>query len=113
MSGSITRHLFIANRPRQCLVAQYQPAGGSLSGAAQGATLRRWRDDGTVEFLDVKAFSSATITNAGPVIISSAMSLRAQNVALKRWKPLLRRAGSSTSARMTRSTLSTIPRSSR
>jgi len=112
MSGFITRHLFIPSRPRQCLLAQYQLAGGSLSGTAHVAALQRWRDDGTVETLDVTAVSSAAITNAGPREISIAMSLRAQIAVLERWKPLLRRAGS-TSARTTRSTSFTIPRSSR
>ena len=109
MSGSITRHLFNANRPRQCLLAQYQLAGGSLSGAAHVAVPRRRRDNGTVEIPDVTDISAAVVINAEPMVISIAMSSRPQNAVLQRWKPLLRRAGTSTSARTTRSTSSTNP----
>jgi hypothetical protein len=85
------RHLFLAIRPRQRLLDQYQLAGGSLSDAPHVAVLRRLREDGTVEILDVTGLSPAAITSAGAVVVSIAMSSLAQDAVQQQWKPLLGR----------------------
>ncbi|MCD4849703.1 hypothetical protein LN996_02635 [Arthrobacter sp. AK01] len=85
------RHLFLAIRPRQRLLVQYQLNGGSLSEAPHVAVLRRVREDGTVEILDVTDQSPAAISGAGAVVVSIAMSSLAQETIQQYWKPLLGR----------------------
>ncbi|WP_426763048.1 hypothetical protein ACP3TD_11545 [Pseudarthrobacter sp. 1G09] len=85
------RHLFLAIRPRKALQDQYRLISGSLSDAPHVAVLRRLREDGAIEMLDVTELSPTEITNAGAVVVSIAMSSLAQEAVQQHWKPLLGR----------------------
>lgn len=83
------RHLFLAIRPRQALLEQYRLRGAPIGDAAHLAVLRCQGDDGVVELLDVTDLDLGQLANAGPVIVSIAMSSLADEAVQRHWQLLL------------------------
>ena len=85
------RHLFLAIRPRSALMAQYRLRGAPIGDAAHLAVLRCQGDDDVVELLDVTELAPQQLADAGPVIVSIAMSSLADEAVQRQWQPLLGR----------------------
>ena len=88
--GEGSRHLFLAIRPRDHLLAQYA-LDGTLGTAQHLAVLRCQLDDGAVELLDVTDMPPEAVAAAGPVVVSIAMSSLADDQIRSHWQPLLSR----------------------
>ena len=88
--GEQLAHLFLAIRPRERVVSQYEILGGELPPSEHLAMLRCQRDDGTIELLDVSDTDPARMMELATVVASVSMTSAVRPEVSARWGPLLR-----------------------
>lgn len=88
--GERLGHLFLAIRPHERVVSQYELLDGELPPSEHLAMLRCQREDGTVELLDVSDTDPARLIETAPIVTSVSMTSADRQEISDRWGPILR-----------------------